>query len=85
MEDQPKEMLYHHPDLTIVWKPHLCEHAGVCVRLLPRVYNPKERPWIKPLNATATELMDQINACPSGALSYRLPDNHPDRLGHSEF
>jgi uncharacterized Fe-S cluster protein YjdI len=38
------------------------------------VYNTKERPWIKPENATTTELKAQIGKCPSGALSYFTND-----------
>ena len=62
---------YKAGDLTILWKPTLCIHAGVCVRSLPKVYNPKERPWIKAENATTRELVTQIAACPSGALSIK--------------
>lgn len=61
---------YSNGELTVVWKPNLCIHSGVCVRTLPKVYNPKEKPWIKPENATTEELKAQINKCPSGALSF---------------
>jgi uncharacterized Fe-S cluster protein YjdI len=40
--------------------------------MLPQVYNPKDRPWIKVENATTQELKDQIEQCPSGALSYKI-------------
>lgn len=62
---------YQKDDLTIVWKPKLCAHAGVCVKMLPSVYDPKAKPWIKQENASVEELKNQIDACPSGALSYR--------------
>ena len=61
---------YTNGELTIVWKPGICIHAGECVKRLPKVYNPKEKPWLKIDNATTEELKDQIKACPSGALSY---------------
>ncbi len=61
---------YSNGELTVVWKPNLCIHSGVCVRTLPKVYNPKEKPWIKPENASTEDLKAQINKCPSGALSY---------------
>lgn len=63
---------YPHPggELTIVWQPKKCIHSGVCVKMLSKVYHPKERPWIKPENATVEELKKQIHNCPSGALSY---------------
>ena len=57
-------------DITIVWKPELCVHAGVCARTLPNVYKPREKPWINPDQASAEELRNQIKACPSGALSF---------------
>jgi len=63
---------YNAGEITIIWKPKVCIHAAVCVKMLPKVYNPKDRPWIKPENATAEELKNQINHCPSGALSYKL-------------
>ena len=63
---------YHNGDLTVVWTPDLCKHAGVCVKMLPQVYNPKEKPWVKPENATVEQLKDQISKCPTGALSYKL-------------
>ncbi|MDG1433490.1 MAG: (4Fe-4S)-binding protein [Saprospiraceae bacterium] len=63
---------YQNKDITIHWDQSKCIHAGVCVRTLPKVYNPKERPWIKIENASSDELKKQINRCPSGALSYTL-------------
>ena len=62
---------YKTEDLTIIWKPELCQHAGECVRRLPNVYNSKAKPWCKPENATTDELIAQIDACPSGALTYK--------------
>lgn len=61
---------YSNGELTIVWKPETCIHSAVCVRMLPQVYNPKERPWIKQENATTEQLVEQIKKCPSGALSF---------------
>lgn len=63
---------YQNGEITIVWQPKLCIHAGVCVRTLPKVYNPKARPWIKTENATTQELRGQIAKCPSGALSIKI-------------
>ncbi len=62
---------YTRGNLTIVWKPGLCIHSGVCVKALPDVYQPKEKPWIRPELATEEALRDQIARCPSGALTYR--------------
>lgn len=67
-----EQHLYPQEKITVVWQPKKCILSGVCVKTLPKVYNPKERPWVKAENATADELIQQINKCPSGALSYLL-------------
>ena len=61
---------YSNGDLTVVWKPRLCIHSEICVKTLPGVYKPQEKPWIQAENATVDELMAQIDKCPSGALTY---------------
>lgn len=63
---------YSNGEITIKWQPKLCQHAGICVKTLPKVYNPKAKPWIAIENATTEELKLQISKCPSGALSYYL-------------
>lgn len=62
---------YSNGEITIIWESEKCIHSGICVKTLPKVYNPKVRPWIKIDNATSEELMNQINHCPSRALSYK--------------
>ncbi|PUB34363.1 putative Fe-S cluster protein YjdI [Elizabethkingia sp. YR214] len=58
--------------ITVLWTPSKCKHAGVCVKTLPRVYHPKDKPWITPMEASAEELKSQIEKCPTGALGYRM-------------
>lgn len=62
---------YSKDEITILWKPEKCIHSGICVMTLPRVYNPKEKPWIKQENASSEELIRQVSKCPSGALSIK--------------
>ena len=76
MEEKVKH--YEKEDLTVVWKPSKCIHAEECVKALPQVYNPNERPWIKVENATSEELRAQIKLCPSGALSF-MEKNKEDK------
>lgn len=68
---------YTNGEITIVWQPQKCIHSGVCVKTLPQVYDPKARPWITLNNATSTELIAQIEQCPSGALSYYKNGDKP--------
>lgn len=67
-------MKYSNGEMTIVWKPGKCMHSGICVKTLPKVYRPKEKPWIKIKNASTEELISQVKKCPSGALSYYMND-----------
>ncbi len=75
MKDITKQ--YSNDDITVIWKPALCVHAGECVKALPNVYKPRESPWITIENATTQELIDQIKKCPSGALSYKMNHSEP--------
>lgn len=60
---------YSNGEITVLWQSHKCIHSGNCVRNLPQVFNPRERPWIKQHNATSAEIIATVNKCPSGALS----------------
>ena len=66
---------YQNGNLVVVWKPGLCQHAGVCVKTLPEVYHPGKQPWILPENASIDQLKSQIDSCPSGALSYYMKED----------
>jgi uncharacterized Fe-S cluster protein YjdI len=66
---------YSNGEVTIVWKPAACIHSKVCwdkVNGLPQVFNPMERPWIKPDAAGTEIIIAQVKKCPSGALSYYM-------------
>ena len=65
-----KKIEYTNGEVIIIWKPDLCIHSGICVRTLPKVYHPKERPWITPEYASTQELIDQVKKCPTGALTF---------------
>lgn len=67
-----KQHEYSNGELVVIWTPEKCIHSGICVRTLPAVYRPGDRPWVHVENATTAELIDQIRRCPSGALSYRM-------------
>ncbi len=83
MKEVTKE--YSNGEMTILWKPKACIHSGECVKRLPKVYNPKKRPWIEIENATTQELKDQVIACPSGALSYKMDNAHNPEKAQTEI
>ncbi len=64
---------YSNGEITIVWKPGTCIHSTICWKGatgLSSVFNPAEKPWIKPQGAPADKIIEQIKKCPSGALSF---------------
>jgi uncharacterized Fe-S cluster protein YjdI len=61
---------YTNGEVTIVWKNEQCIHSTLCWKGLNTVFNPKERPWIKPEGASTQAIVEQVKKCPSGALSY---------------
>ncbi|MDP6909692.1 MAG: (4Fe-4S)-binding protein [Flavobacteriales bacterium] len=62
---------YTNGEITIVWEPEKCIHAALCATNLPKVFNPKEKPWVKADGATSQEIVDQVKKCPSAALSIK--------------
>jgi uncharacterized Fe-S cluster protein YjdI len=53
---------------VVKYSPRLCIHAAECVRGLPEVFKPTEKPWIQPDNAELAALAQTIARCPTGAL-----------------
>ncbi|MHB1148737.1 MAG: (4Fe-4S)-binding protein [Lutibacter sp.] len=62
---------YSNGEITVVWQSAKCIHSGVCFGNLPKVFQPKERPWIKIDNATSEKIINAVAKCPSGALSIK--------------
>lgn len=60
---------YTNGEITVLWQSSKCIHCGNCAKGLPAVFKPKEKPWIKINAAGTSEIIDQVNKCPSGALA----------------
>lgn len=63
---------YNNGEVTIVWKPDVCTHSTLCWKGLIEVFNPTKRPWVDVKGATTDKIIEQVQKCPSGALSYYL-------------
>ncbi len=63
---------YTNGEVTIVWNASRCQHSGNCVRGLPSVFKAKQKPWITPQGATTGEIVEQVQKCPSGALTFYM-------------
>lgn len=61
---------YTNGEVTVVWQSGKCIHSANCIRNSPKVFNPKQSPWIKTEEGTTAEIVDTVNKCPSGALSF---------------
>ena len=61
---------YTNGEITVIWQPSICVHSGICARGLPKVFDPRRRPWILLEHADTVTIVNQVESCPSGALSY---------------
>ena len=78
MEEITKK--YSNDEVTIIWQPAKCIHSTICWKGasgLLSVFNPKERPWIKPQGASTEDIINKVKQCPSGALSYEYLQKPP--------
>ncbi len=58
--------------ITIHDNRHICAHARFCVDGLPSVFREEDKPWIDPEGADIEQIIETIERCPSGALSYTI-------------
>ncbi len=58
--------------ITIHDNRGICAHAGVCTDNLESVFRMGQEPWIDADGAAVEAIIDVIESCPSGALSYSL-------------
>lgn len=68
MSDSAKT--YTNGEITVVWKSGVCIHSGQCVQGLSEVFNVHARPWINIAGSSSDRIIQQVDHCPSGALSY---------------
>lgn len=64
------EKPYTNGEITVLWKPGVCIHSGNCVRGLSEVFNVRARPWINMAGSNTQHIIQQVEQCPSGALTY---------------
>jgi len=74
-EHAEKQLRYRSDEITVVWKPEFCKHSGRCVTQLPNVFDLKAKPWITMTGADTETIIDQVNKCPTGALSFFYNDD----------
>ena len=82
MSDDARE--YRTEKIAVLWDAERCIHSANCVRGLPRVFNPMDRPWVHIEAADAEGLAAVILTCPSGALHFRRLDGGAEEPVPSE-
>ena len=72
---------YTAPGLTVYYDAARCIHFAACVRRLPDVFVPGQRPWIQADQAAPETVAEVVRRCPTGALHYQLaagPEEAPE-------
>ncbi|MCZ6577997.1 MAG: CDGSH iron-sulfur domain-containing protein [Gammaproteobacteria bacterium] len=71
---------YQGKKITVYDNRSICAHAGICTDGLPAVFHNREGSFVEPDGASVAEIIDIVNQCPSGALSYIIDDESETRL-----
>ena len=69
MKVKPTKKTYESDALVVEWQPSLCIHSEKCWRGLPEVFRRDEKPWVNTDGAADLRIKEQLDVCPSGALS----------------
>lgn len=78
---QPRRKdIYKGKKITIHDNRGICAHVGFCTAGLPKVFRMGVEPWINPDAETVEKIIETIEKCPSGALSYSIDGVLYDRF-----
>jgi CDGSH-type Zn-finger protein len=82
--DSGKDRLdtYQGKEITIHDNRSICAHAGYCTDGLPAVFRHRQDPFVDPGGADIGDIINIINQCPSGALSYTVEDDSETHIIH---
>ena len=73
---------YSNDEVTVVWEAEKCIHSAMCVKGLPNVFKPNDKPWIRIDKASTEDLVSTVKKCPSGALSFYM-NNEDDKMAEA--
>lgn len=74
MSNKRPPKTYTSDDVDVTYDMQRCIHAAECVKRLNAVFDTAQRPWIQPTNASADDVAETIEHCPTGALHYNRKD-----------
>lgn len=79
-----KKKEYSNGEVTVIWQAEKCIHSGICVKGLPKVFKPDEKPWINIEGASTEDIIHQVKQCPSGALGFYMNEGEEKPKVESE-
>ncbi|HEY0242971.1 MAG TPA: CDGSH iron-sulfur domain-containing protein [Gemmatimonadaceae bacterium] len=65
---------YASESIRVQWFASRCIHSAACIRALPRVFDPRRRPWVDVNAADADAIAVAVVKCPTGALHFQRTD-----------
>ncbi len=79
MSDEQKpdpNKTYDYPGVaaTVRWHQGLCIHVGECGRSSGELFVGGRKPWCQPDVSTLDDVVDVVERCPTGALTYQRSD-----------
>lgn len=66
---------YDNGEIIVHWRPEHCIKCHYCAEQLPRVFDPKRKPWVMLSYETSERIQEVVEQCPSGALTYSEAKN----------
>ena len=76
MSDQPTHR-YPGDAVDVAWDKRLCIHVGECTRARNEIFESGRKPWCDPNLAEPADVVEVVERCPSGALTYVPKDGTP--------
>jgi uncharacterized Fe-S cluster protein YjdI/CDGSH-type Zn-finger protein len=65
---------YSSDSIKVQWYASRCIHSAACIRALPQVFDPRQRPWVRVDAASADAIAEAVVKCPTGALHFVRTD-----------
>jgi CDGSH-type Zn-finger protein/uncharacterized Fe-S cluster protein YjdI len=86
MRDEAPQSVFSYPgrDIDVTWDRRLCIHVGECTRARGEVFVSGRAPWGDPDRASADEVAEVVERCPTGALAHVRSDAGPAEAPPSE-
>lgn len=66
---------YPGEEIEVTWDQRLCIHIGECGRAQGELFVGGRDPWCQPDLASTEEVIDVVERCPTGALTYQHKDS----------